>query len=159
MRGSVLRKSRDVEIVQVAGGVFRTGGQQNGGVGGKQGFMYWSSCDFLIQLVRNASFGSCPVFCGLMNAKRPSLHHAQPPGTSWMRSLETRFSPCGEQCLRRQALLVPHRPPVQLWPRASRCKLSSSQVVPNAHPSNTPTNTPIVGKVTRDRCLRMENTT
>jgi len=44
-RGVVLCKSRDVEIVQDAGGVFYTGRKENGGVGGKTGYIYSSSCD------------------------------------------------------------------------------------------------------------------
>jgi len=32
-------------------GVYNTGGNTTGGVGGKQGYIYWSSGDFLIQLV------------------------------------------------------------------------------------------------------------
>ena len=44
-RGIVWRKSRDAEMVQDAGGVFNTGQKDNGGVGGKKGFIYSSSCD------------------------------------------------------------------------------------------------------------------
>jgi len=40
-----LCKSRDVEIVQDAGGMFKTGGKENGGVGGKNRYIYSSSCD------------------------------------------------------------------------------------------------------------------
>jgi len=50
-RGVVLCKSRVVERVQDPGGVFNTGGKQNGGEGGKMGYIYSSSCDFLVQLV------------------------------------------------------------------------------------------------------------
>jgi len=42
-RGVVLYKSHDVKIVQDAGGVFNTGGKENGGVGGKKGYIYSSS--------------------------------------------------------------------------------------------------------------------
>jgi len=51
MRYVFLCKSRDVDIVQDAGGMFATGGKENGGVGGKKGYIYSSSCDFLVQLV------------------------------------------------------------------------------------------------------------
>jgi len=52
MRGIVLCKSRDVEIVQnavclIAGGVFNMGGRENGGVCGKNGYIYSSSCDLI----------------------------------------------------------------------------------------------------------------
>jgi len=39
MRGIGLCKSRHVEIVQDAGGVINTGGKENGGAGGKKGYM------------------------------------------------------------------------------------------------------------------------
>jgi len=98
-RGVVLCKSRDVEIVQDDGGVFNTGGKDNGGVGGKKGYIYSSSYDFLVQLVSYDNFDSYPVFCWLTNTQRPSLQLGQPPGTSLMRSLETRFSTRGEERL------------------------------------------------------------
>jgi hypothetical protein len=44
-------KSCDFEIVQDAGGVFNTGGKENGGVGGKNGYIYSSSCD-LVHILR-----------------------------------------------------------------------------------------------------------
>jgi hypothetical protein len=34
-----------VEKVEDAGGVFNTGGKENGGEGGKKGYIYSSSCD------------------------------------------------------------------------------------------------------------------
>jgi len=37
--------------VQHTGGVFDMGGKENGGEGGKKGYIYSSSCDFLVQLV------------------------------------------------------------------------------------------------------------
>jgi len=39
MRGVVVWQSCDVEMVQDAGGVFTTGGKENEGVGGKNGFI------------------------------------------------------------------------------------------------------------------------
>jgi len=45
-----LSKSGDVMRVQDADGVFDTGGKQNGGAGGKKGYIYLSFCDFLVQL-------------------------------------------------------------------------------------------------------------
>jgi len=51
MRDVVLCKSGNVEIVQDAGGVLNTGGKENGGVGGKKGYLYCSSWD-LIHIVR-----------------------------------------------------------------------------------------------------------
>jgi len=50
-RGVVLCKSRDVKTVEDAGGVLSTGGIENGGVGRKKGYLYSSSCNFLVQLV------------------------------------------------------------------------------------------------------------
>jgi len=39
-RGVVLCKSRDVEIIQDAAGVFNTGGKENGGFVMKKGYIY-----------------------------------------------------------------------------------------------------------------------
>ena len=75
-RGVILCKSHDVKIVQDAGGVFNMGGKENDGVGGKKGYIYSSSCDFLVQLVRYDNFDSYPAFCCLTNTKRHSFHHA-----------------------------------------------------------------------------------
>jgi len=49
-RGIVLSKSHDVEIAQDAGGVFNTGGKEKGGLCGKKGYIYSSSCDFCFNL-------------------------------------------------------------------------------------------------------------
>jgi len=46
-RRDVVCKSHDVEIVQDAGGVFDTGRKENGGVGGKKGYIYSSSCNLI----------------------------------------------------------------------------------------------------------------
>jgi len=81
-RGVVLCQSHDVKIVQVASGVFDTGGKENQGVGGKKRYIYSSSCDLLVQLVRYDNIDSYPAFCWLTNTKRPSLHLAQQPSTS-----------------------------------------------------------------------------
>jgi hypothetical protein len=51
MRGIVLCKSGVVERVQDPGSVSNTGGKQNGGEGRKMGYIYLSSCDFLVQHV------------------------------------------------------------------------------------------------------------
>ena len=77
-----MHKSRDVKIVQDAGGVFNRIGNENEGVGGMKGYIYSSSCDFLVQLERYDDFDPYPAFCWLTNTKRRSLHLAQPPGTS-----------------------------------------------------------------------------
>jgi len=50
-RGNVVCKSYVAERVQDAGGMFNTGGKQNGGQGRKKGYIYLSSCDFFVQLV------------------------------------------------------------------------------------------------------------
>ena len=47
MQGIVLWKSRNVEGVEDAGGVSNTGEKENGGVGGKKGYIYSSSCDLI----------------------------------------------------------------------------------------------------------------
>jgi len=47
MTGVGLCKSQDFEIVQDAGGVFNMGGKENGGVGGKKGYIDMSSCDLI----------------------------------------------------------------------------------------------------------------
>jgi len=82
MGGIVLCMSHDVEIVQDAGGVFNMEGKVNGGVGVKKGYIYPSSCNFLAQLVRYDNVDSYPAIGWLTNTTRPSLHPAQPPGTS-----------------------------------------------------------------------------
>jgi hypothetical protein len=70
-RGVVLCKSRDVKIVQDAASVFITGGNDNGGVRVKKGYIYSNSGDFLVQ-------GSTCEFGWLMNTTRRSLHLAAP---------------------------------------------------------------------------------
>ena len=50
-RGAILCKSRVAKRFQDPGGVFNTGGKQNGGQGWKMGYIYSSFCDFLVQLV------------------------------------------------------------------------------------------------------------
>jgi hypothetical protein len=71
-RGVVLSKSRVVESVQDPGGVFNTGGKQNGGEGGKMRYIYSSSCDVLVQLVllvnehKTAQLSSCRTTRHLM---------------------------------------------------------------------------------------------
>jgi len=82
MRGVVLYQSGDVEIVQNTGGGFDAGSTENGGVGRKKEYIYPSSCDVLVQLVRCDNFDSSPAFCWLLNTKRPNLLLAQPPGSS-----------------------------------------------------------------------------
>jgi hypothetical protein len=74
-RGVVLCQSHDVDIVQDAASEFNKGGHNNGGVVGKNRYIYFSSCDFLVQ-------GSTFEFCWLKNTKRRSLHLPVPPGTS-----------------------------------------------------------------------------
>jgi hypothetical protein len=64
-------RGRDQDAVSL----YNTGGKENGGVGGKKGYIYSSSGDFLVQ-------GSTCEFCWLGNTKRRSLHPAAPPGTS-----------------------------------------------------------------------------
>ena len=60
-RGVVLFLSNEVEIVQDAGSVFYTGGKENGSLAGKKGYVYFSSCNFLVQLVRYDSFNLHPA--------------------------------------------------------------------------------------------------
>ena len=57
-RGVVLCKTRDVEIGQDPGSVFIMAGKENGGVDRKKGYIYSSSCHFLVQLVRYDNFDS-----------------------------------------------------------------------------------------------------
>jgi len=40
-----------VAVCSIAGGVFNMGGKENGGVGGKKGYIYSSSCD-LVHILR-----------------------------------------------------------------------------------------------------------
>jgi hypothetical protein len=58
----VLCRSRDVVMVQDSAGVLNKGGKDNGVVGGKKGYIYSSSGNFLVQ-------GSTCEFCWLMNLK------------------------------------------------------------------------------------------
>jgi hypothetical protein len=58
------------------------GGKENGGVGGKKGYTYSSSCDFMVHHVRYDHVGSYPAFSWIMNTIQPSLQLAQLPGTS-----------------------------------------------------------------------------
>jgi hypothetical protein len=132
-RGVVLGNSHDLAIVQDAAGVFNRGRKDNGGVGGRKGYIYMSSGDFLVQ-------GSTCEFCSLTNTKRRSLHPATPPGTSGTTSLETRFSTRREDNFQCRALLWHLIPLLPLRPHPSRSKLSSSQVVPTVQPSNMATN-------------------
>jgi hypothetical protein len=66
-RGIVLCKSYDVEIAQDGGGVCHTGGKENQCVGGKEGYIYSSSGNFLVQLMSYDYFDSYPAFCWLTN--------------------------------------------------------------------------------------------
>ena len=149
-RGVVLCNSRDVKIVQDAGSIFNAGGKGNETVGGKKGYIYSSSCDFLVLLVRYGNFDSYPAFCWLMNTKQPTFHVARPPGTSWMRSLETRFCTPAAESLRRPASLLHVTPLSQLRPCESRSTLHRSQVVITVQPSITATDTPGGGNSTRN---------
>jgi len=94
-----------------------------------------------IHILEFLPFDSYPAFSCIQNTKWPSLHLAQPRGTSWMRSLETRFWTRGEDSLRRGVLLWHLIQHFLLRPRASQSKLSSSQVVLTLQPSNTASNT------------------
>jgi hypothetical protein len=73
--GVVLYKSRVVNRVQVPGQVFNMGGKQNGVEGGKMGYIYSSSCNFLLPLVllvkehKTAQRSSCTTTRHLMNEK------------------------------------------------------------------------------------------
>jgi len=80
-RGVVLCKSRDIEIVQDAGGVFNMGRKENGGVGVKKRERRGRREDgiYVLQFLRCDSY---PAFRRLMNTKRPSLHLGQPPSIS-----------------------------------------------------------------------------
>jgi len=145
-------------MVLNSGVVFNTGGRKNGGVGGKKGYIYVTSCDFTIKLVRYCNFDSYTAFCCLMIMKQPSLHQAQPRGTLWMRNLETWFGTRSEESWRLEALHLHHIPLVLLRHRASQSKLSSAQVVTTVQPSKMATNTPSGGKNTHNRWHRIQNT-
>ena len=154
MRGIIVCKWCDFEIVQDAGGEFNASGLQNGHVGDEMRYIYSSSANFLIQLVRYDTFNWYPACCWLTNTKWPSLHFAQSQCTAWMTSLKKRFRACCEESLRLLALLLHHTPPLPLRPVASRSKLSSAQVVPTVQPSNTRTNTLSGGKTACTRFRR-----
>ena len=121
-RSVVLCKSHDVKIVHDAGGVYNTGGNEQGGVRGKKGYVYSSSGDFLVQHVRYDTFDSYPVLCWLTNTKQPCLLLAQPPGTSSMTSLKTRLITCSVDSLQPRVLLLDDIPLLPLRPRASQSK-------------------------------------
>jgi len=138
----VLCQSRDDSIVLDAYCVLNSGGKGNEGVGRKKGYIYSSSCEYLVQLVRYDNFDSYPAFCWLTNKKRPSLNLAQPPGTPAMRILERRFSTDGEESLQCWALLSHLAPLSPLRAHASRSILRSTQVILTVQPSNATTKMP-----------------
>jgi hypothetical protein len=79
-----LCKSRVVKRVQDPGGVFHTGGKQNGGKGEKMGYPYSSSCDYMVQPVllvnehKMAQPSSCRTTRHLMNEKpRNEIYYSQ----------------------------------------------------------------------------------
>ena len=80
------------------------------------------------------------LFGWLTNTKRPSRHLAEPQGTTWMRSLETRCSTRGHGSIGRWVMFWHLVALVPLRPRASRRKLNSSLLVPTVQPSTTATN-------------------
>jgi len=145
-------------MVQDAGRVFDTGEKEKWGVGGKKGYIYSSSCEFLVWLVRYDNFDSYPVFWWLMNTNWPSLRLAQSPGTPWMRCLDTRFSTCGEESSWHWALLLDHTPLLPLRPHATQSKQSSFQVAATVQPSNPAINMPSGGKRTANWCHKIANT-
>jgi len=149
-RGIVLCQSRDDSLLLDAYCVLNSGGKGNEGVGRKKGYIYSSSCEYLVQLVRYDNFDSFPAFCWLTNTKRPSLNLAQPPGTPAMRILEKRFSPDGEDCFQCWALLSHLAPLSPLRARTSRSILRRSQVVLTVQPSNAATRMPSGGVSTRN---------
>ena len=75
MRGIVLWRSRDVEGVEDAGGELNMGRKENVGVGRKKGYIYSSTCNFLVQLVllvnkhKMAQHSSCTTTRHLMTEK------------------------------------------------------------------------------------------
>jgi len=93
-----------------------------------------------------------------MNTKWPNLHLEHPPGTLWLRSLETRCCTHSEESLQHHALLLHHTPHFPLRPHVSRSKLSCSKIFPTVQPSNTATNTPSNGNSTCNGYHRIENT-
>jgi len=157
MRAVVLCQSRDVEIAQDAGSFFNIGVKEKGEVGEKKGYIYSSSCDSLVQLVRYDIFDSYLAFCWLTKTDGISLHFTQLRGTSWTRSLETRYSSSAEDCSRCRALLLHHTLLSLPRPLASQIKLSSSQVVWTVQPSNMASNTPSGGQCTHHWCHKMRN--
>jgi len=121
-------------------------------------YIYSSFSYFLGQLVRYDNIDSYPAFRWLTNTTWPTLHLAQPPGTSWLRCLEKKFSTQSVEHVWCRALLLHRTPRLPLRPCASWNKLSSSEVVPTVQPSNTATNTHSCGKSTWHWCHRIENT-
>jgi hypothetical protein len=115
-----------------------------------KGYMYMSYCDVLVQLGRYDNFDSYPPFCWLINTKWPSHYVAQPPLSSWMRSLKNRFNIRSEDSIWRQASVLHYISLSPLRPYASLSKLTSSQDVPTAQQSNTHTNALSGGKGTRN---------
>jgi len=137
MGGVVLCKSRDVESVQDAGPVLNCEGCVE--CRSKRA----SRCrrEEGICILKFLLFGSYPAFCPLIHTKWLSIHLAQPPGPSWMRSLETRFSTRREESLRHWAQLWYLTSLLPLRNCESWSKLFSSEVIPNLKQSNMATNT------------------
>jgi len=75
MRGVGLCKSHDIVRVQDAGSLLIMGGTENGGVSGKMGYIYSSSCDFFGRLIlllnkyKTAQRSSCTATMYLMIQK------------------------------------------------------------------------------------------
>jgi len=75
-----------------------------------------------------------------MNTEQPSILLAQSPDASWMRYLKMTLNTHSEYSLWSRVLILHHTPFLPLRPHASRCKLSTSQVMQTVQPSNTATN-------------------
>jgi hypothetical protein len=91
-----------------------------------------------------------------MNTEWPNLHFTKPLAASWMRSRQIKFHRCAEESIWHWVLLLDYSPHLPLRHGASRSKLSCSQVVPTAQPSNMVTNIPCGGKNTCNWYHRME---
>jgi len=145
-RRVVVCKACKVERVDDAGSVLHMGGKENRGKGGKKVYIF---------SIRTISWIN--LFCWSTSTKWPNLLRAQPPGTTWLRSHETRCSTRGAESLPCQVLLLHCTPLLLLRPHAAPSKLSSSWVVPTVPPSNMATNMPSGGKSTPDWYHRIEN--
>jgi len=90
-RGVGVCKSQDVKLVHYAGAVINTGGKENEGERMKMEYIYLSSYNILIQLLRYDTFDSYRAFYWIRRTKQSGYHLRKSQYTSYTRTLGMRF--------------------------------------------------------------------